>query len=159
MVELSDALNAARTTVEKVELCVAATAGDGDVANVRVVQRLSFGDDWQVTFATDGTSRKAAEIRRTGKLTLSFQDDSEGAYVALIGKADVSSDLATKEHLWADHLNRWFPDGPATPNAVIVTLDPERIELWNYAKSIMPEPVGLRAAVLERDGQDWRQTA
>ncbi|MCT2401564.1 pyridoxamine 5'-phosphate oxidase family protein [Novosphingobium mangrovi (ex Huang et al. 2023)] len=159
MPSVNDALSAARATIDKVELCVAATSGDHGVANVRVVQKLSFDDTWCVAFATDRTSRKTAEIERTGKLTLLFEDDAEGAYAALIGTASVSSDLETKQKYWTGDLDRWFPQGASSENAAIVELKPERIELWNYAKGIAPEPLGLRAAVLERDGDDWRRLA
>lgn len=39
---------------------------------------------------------------------------------------------------------------------VIVKLITDRIELWSSGRDVMPEPKGLSAAVLVRDGSGWQ---
>ena len=157
--DVNAALEAAKATIEKTRLCIAATAGDDGVVNARIVQKLSFDDQWSVAFPSDLTSRKTVEVERSGKLTLLFEDDAEAAYATLIGTATVLSDLETKQKYWGEDLNRWFPQGATSENAVIIKLKTERIEVWNMARGITPEPIGLRAAVLERAGDHWQRLA
>ena len=73
------------------------------------------------------------------------------------GRARLDPDPAAKAALWTPGLDEWIPAGPDDPDAVVVRLAPERMEVWSLADGIMPEPRGLRAAVLfgpERAGLD-----
>jgi general stress protein 26 len=109
-----------------------------------------------VAFVTSAGSRKAAEIRRAGRLTLAYQHDRDGAYVALVGRARLDADPASRARVWTAGLDEWFSGGREDPDAVVVRFEAERIELWSQAGGVMPAPRGLRAAVLQREGGAWR---
>ncbi|GAA0566503.1 hypothetical protein GCM10009416_00540 [Craurococcus roseus] len=151
-------LHAARTIVGRVRYCMAVTAAADGGANARVVQPYPPGEDWSVAFVTSAGSRKAEEIRRSGRLTLAYQHDPDGAYVSLVGRARLDADPASKARLWVPDLDEWFPGGRDDPDAVVVRFEAERIELWSYAGGIMPAPRGLRAAVVQREsgGGAWK---
>jgi general stress protein 26 len=108
---------------------------------------------------TSAGSRKVAEIWRTGRLTLAYQHDPDGAYVALVGGARVETDPAAKARAWSPGLDRWFPAGQADPDAVVVLLEAERLEMWSLAHNAMAAPRGLRAVVLARERAGWRVLA
>lgn len=151
----AELLSIARETIAKVPHCMAITVGKDGTANARVVQPHAPDEDWTVTFLTSRTSRKAAEIEATSRLTLAYQYDPEGAYVTLVGSARLDPGPEAKAALWQDTLGRWFPRGPRDPDAVVVRLSTRRVELWSYLRGIMPEPRGLRAAVVERAPTGW----
>ena len=147
----------ARRIVGRARFCVAATASDGS-ANVRVVQLLDLDADWTASFVTSASSRKVEEIRRTGRLALAFQHDADMAYVALAGRARVDADPATKARVWVPGLDRWFAAGGSDPDAVVVVLEVERLEMLSLGRGILTEPRGLRAVVVERTAcRDWVQ--
>jgi general stress protein 26 len=150
-------LQAARRIVTRVRYCMVVTPAADGGANARVVQPFPPDEDWSVSFVTSARSRKADEIHRTGRLTLAYQHDPEGAYVSLVGHARLTADPATKARIWSPGLDEWFPAGPDDPDVVVVRLATERIELWSYAAGIMPEPRGQRAAVVQRaaGGGTW----
>jgi general stress protein 26 len=148
----------ARRIVGKARFCVAATASDGSCANVRVVQLLDLDADWKASFVTSASSRKVEEIRRTGRLALAFQHDADMAYVALAGRARVDADPAARARVWIPGLDRWFAAGESDPDAVVVTLEVERLEMLSLGRGILTEPQGLRAVVVERTAcRDWVQ--
>ncbi len=149
-------LTVARRTIRRVRFCVAAGVARTGEVNARVVQPLSLGADWSVSFVTAAWSRKAEEIQRTGRLTLVYQHDREGAYVTLVGRAWIDSDPAARRAVWVADLDQWFPGGSDHPDAVLVRFAADRIELWNHARDVAPEPRGLKAAIVERDGDGWR---
>jgi general stress protein 26 len=153
---VEDVLRAARAIVGRVRYCMAVTPAADGGTNARVVGTFPPGEDWSVAFVTSARSRKAAEIGRTGLLTLAYQHDATGAYVALVGRARLDADPASKARLWIPSLDEWFPAGRDDPDAVVVRFAAERIEVWSLADGIMPEPRGLRAAVLRREGGAWR---
>ncbi len=111
-------LAAARDTMAKVTDCWAATpSADGGVS-VRVVAPIPGvpgEDDWTIWLATGGGSRKAGEIRRSGRLTLGYQHHPDRAYVALIGRAALFEDRAEIRRRWVETWRVYFPRGPDDP--------------------------------------------
>jgi general stress protein 26 len=149
-------LSAARGIIDKVQYCFAITVMENGETHARVVQPRKVREDCSADFMTNRQSRKVKEIERTGKLTLAYQYDRDGAYVCLMGPARVLADIPLKRSMWTPDADRWFPGGPENPDVVIVRLETNRIELWSLADQIMPEPNGSKAAVVVRDGHEWR---
>lgn len=156
MTSPEELLNVARETIGKVRYCFATTVGAAGEPNARIVEPFSLEEDWSVAFVTSRSSRKAAEIERTGRLALAYQHDPDGAYVALVGRARIDADLDAKSICWKDDLDEWFPAGRDDPDAVVVRFTTERVELWSHARGIMPAPKGLRAAVVIRSDRGWQ---
>jgi general stress protein 26 len=151
-------LQIARQTVSKMPDCIAITVDQNGEANARVVRTSPLSDDWGLRFMTDRRSRKAREIERTGRLTLAYQNDADGAYVTLVGRATIIGDVAVKQATWKPESLRWYPGGPTDPNVVLVDFTTERIELWSAPHDVMPDASkGLWAAALSRDGKGWRE--
>jgi general stress protein 26 len=143
----------AKDTTAKVPYCWAVTADQRGGANARVVQpffsQLDL-DGWVVRFLTSRSSRKAAEIASSGRISLGYQYDPEQAYVTLVGAASILDDRGYLQDKWRTEWNAFFPKGPSDVDAVIVEVTVERIEMWNRARGIAAPPNGLRAATLLR---------
>jgi general stress protein 26 len=143
----------AKDTTAKVPNCWAVTADQRGGANARVVQPFSSQldqDGWIVRFLTSGSSRKAAEIASSGRITLGYQYDPEQASVTLLGAASIIVDRSYLRDNWRTEWNVFFPKGPSDVDAVVVEVTVERIEVWNLARGIAAPPNGLRAATLLR---------
>lgn len=154
---VDELLAIAREVVARTPNCMAITVGRDGEANARVIMASKLDEGWSLYFITDRRSRKAAEIERTGRLTLAYQDDPGGAYVTLIGKATVSSDIAFKQAIWRPASLRWYPGGPTDPNVVIVHFQAERVELWSLPHGVVPDATkGLWAAALTRGPDGWQ---
>jgi general stress protein 26 len=56
-------------------------------------------DEWTIWFLTSNASRKAADIRHDGRVTVGYQHDPDSAYVALVGDATIVevADIASLE--------------------------------------------------------------
>lgn len=147
-------LGAAREIVARVRYCMAVTPAADGGANARVVQPFPPAGDWSVAFVTSARSRKAEEIRRSGRLTLAYQHDPDGACAALVGRARLATDAAAKARFWTPGFDEWFPGGQDDPDVAVVRLAVERIEVWSHAHGIMPEPRGQRAAAVVRRAGD-----
>jgi general stress protein 26 len=151
-------LNAARDTVAKVADCWAATSSETGGVNVRVVGPIAGvpgEEDWTIWFTTWRASRKAADIRRSGLITLGYQYHPERAYVALIGGAALIEDRREIRERWRESWRLYFAGGPDDPNTIFVRMNTHRIELC--VPGVSPEPFGSRPSVIERgDDRSWR---
>lgn len=131
-----------------------ATAGSTDV-NVRQVQLLAVDDDATVWFMTSPRSRKAAEMRVSGRATLATDDAGTFTAVAAPGAVELIDDPVQLEARWDEQLRRFFPDGPTGGDCVLVRITIDRIEVIDFAGGITPPPFGLVPAVAVRDGDRW----
>jgi general stress protein 26 len=154
-------LTAARDTMARVTYCWAATPSEDGGVNVRVVGPIpgvSGEEDLTIWIVTSGGSRKAADIRRAGRLTLGYQhhpDRGPDDYVALVGHAALVEDRSEIRDRWLDNWRRFFPDGPDDPDVIFVRLNVDRIELC--VRDVTPEPFGSRYSAIERgDDRSWQ---
>lgn len=153
-------LAAARNTIDAVPFCWVVTAdGDGG-AHARVVktQPGSAGEDfWTRWFLTPRIGRKAAEISRTGRLTLAYQHASGEAYVALSGPAELLDDRAAVESRFRGSAYD-DPEGIVAASLIAVRVTADHLEL--HVRGVTAEPWGRGRTWLDRmpDGS-WRLVA
>ena len=152
-------LELARKLIGEVTFCLAATSGESGDISARVVQPRPLGEDWTVDVLTNRRCRKVREIERSGRMTLLYQHDQDRSYASLMGSAEIVEDYELKRLTWTPAHYRWNPGGPEDPATVYVRLRAHRIELWSAVHDVMPEPQGYSAAVLLREGDEWRYSA
>lgn len=144
--------------IAEVTDCWAATVSDEGTVNMRVVEpmpRTSGENDWTICIATLGDSRKAAEIRHSGKLTLGYLHPVSRAYVALLGAAEVITDRAEVRARWQNPWRRFFPGGPDDLTTTFIRFKADRIECC--IPDLTPNPFGSRYAVIERaEAGQWQ---
>lgn len=142
-------LAATRQTIGAGPYCWAMTAAVDGAANARLMGRLPplpGEDEWTLWFLTRERSRKATEIRRTGRLAVGYQHDAD--YAVLAGPAALIEDRSELRPRWQDRWNVRFPGGPDNTAVILIRMETERIELC--VRGVTPEPFGSRYVALER---------
>lgn len=91
------------------------------------------GDGW---FFSDETTRMVADIEADPQVGLSFQGKAgmlglRPFFVAIEGRAELIRDRAQFEAHWTEDLERWWPDGAATPGLVLIRVHAERAHYWD----------------------------
>jgi len=82
---------------------------------------------WMATFAG---SRKVPHIKKNPEVHLTVgvtSMETAESYLQIQGRAEILTDVATKEAVWGDHLKGIFT-GPDDPNYNVVKITPYRIE-------------------------------
>jgi general stress protein 26 len=152
-------VDSAARTIAGAPSCWIATADENGVSRLRPMGRLppEPGDEsFRLRFLTDGRSGKAADIRRAGRVAFVFQS-AEEAFVGLSGAARLEEDRTEVRRRWKLGYDPFFPADEDKANAVFLTVDADRLDLW--IKGVTPEPFGLKTTTLERNGEgQWRLT-
>ncbi|WP_267414245.1 MULTISPECIES: pyridoxamine 5'-phosphate oxidase family protein [unclassified Sphingomonas] len=91
------------------------------------------GDSW---FFSDETTRMVADIEADAQVGLSFQGKAgmlglRPFFVAIEGRAELIRDRTQFEAHWTEDLERWWPDGAATPGLVLIRVHAERAHYWD----------------------------
>lgn len=87
--------------------------------------------DGTLWFITDKRSRKVAAIESGAKTTLLFQNDKNGDYLHLSGRAAVVDDRQKLEELYSTLQRTWFPKGLDDPDITLVRFDAEEASYWD----------------------------
>lgn len=95
------------------------------------------GDMW--FFTGEGTSQ-VAHIGADPRVNVSFGKGTE--WVSVAGTAEVVRDRSKIRELWNQAVEAWFPDGPDTPEVVLLRVDSDSAEYW-------ASPGGTAATVLQ----------
>jgi general stress protein 26 len=112
---------------EKIAMLTTVGADGGLVSRPMGVQAVDFdGDLW---FFAAEDSHKVAEIMHDSAANAAFSGSS--SWVSLSGRASVVRDREKIRELWNAVADAWFPDGPDTPEVVLVRLHAETAEYWD----------------------------
>ena len=91
------------------------------------------GDSW---FFVDKESRTFTDVAQNPKVTLSAQT-SKGLlgkppmFLSIEGVAEVVEDREARAEHWTSDLERWWPEGPDTPNVALIKVRAQRIHYWD----------------------------
>lgn len=93
--------------------------------------------DGTLWFITDKRSRKVQAIESGGVTTLLFQNDKEGNYLQLVGRASIVDDRARLEELYTTLQRTWFPKGLDDPDITLVRFDAVEGNYWDKHDSMV----------------------
>jgi len=97
-------------------------------------------DDGDMWFFTSSTTSQVAHIRANPAVNVSFGKRTE--WVSVAGTAEVVTDRQLIHDMWNQVVEAWFPDGPDTPEVVLLHVDSDSAEYWT-------SPGGTAATVLQ----------
>lgn len=97
-------------------------------------------DDGDMWFFTSANTSQVAHLRANPAVNVSFGKHTE--WVSVAGTAEVVTDRQLIHDMWNQVVDAWFPDGPDTPEVVLLHVDSDSAEYWT-------SPGGTAATVLQ----------
>lgn len=157
----TEVLAVARRILSTQTLGFLATVGKSS-PSIRMVGALVVDDDLRVAFATSAKTRKVLELRTDPRAVYATADMvpgdlTTGSAVCLYGTASIDADSPRRREIGARVGDRYFPGGAENPDFVIVTLAPDRVEVWSEQDRIVPDPHGMASAVVTRSARGWSE--
>lgn len=104
------------------------TDATGPMAS-RPMAVLEAAFDGELWFVTDRGSRKVDQVRRGAHVNVSFS--SKGSWVSIPGDAEIVRDVDKAKELWGPGVDAWFPEGPESPDIVLVKVRADSAEYWD----------------------------
>lgn len=126
-----DALAKLRKLLAEFPIAFMVTVANGEITArpIGIVGDDEFnGALW---FITDKRSRKVAAIQSGATTTLLFQNDKNGDYLQLTGRAAIVEDRARLEQLYTTLQRTWFPMGLDDPHITLVRFDADGGNYWD----------------------------
>ena len=118
--------------MKKIDIAMLATVGKGGYLVTRPLstQAAAF-DGERIWFLTEADSPKVAEIRRNGKVNVSYASKDANTYISAAGDARVHRDQRVIDEFWNDAMKAFFPKGKNDPNLTLIEVRVRTIEYWD----------------------------
>lgn len=131
--------------IENMSVAMLTTFDDAGMLTSRPMAPLEMDSDGAVWFFTARVSAKTAHLTTAN---LVFSDSSKGIYVSLSGRGEIHSDNDDIHRLWTVFAKPWFPDGPDSPNLVLLKFIPAVAEYWDAPHNKAVRLFSLAASII-----------
>lgn len=130
---------------KKIDFCMFVT-WDGERQQARPLSSRVYRDEHAIYFLVSAKGDKNAQIDQFPTVNLSYAEPGAMNYISLSGTASVSNDRAKIADLWTDFDKAWWDDAN-DPDIRLVTVTPERAELWDSPGRLVAMATMLTAAI------------
>lgn len=131
--------------IEDIKVAMLGSLDDSGALVTRPMAPLAMDADGAIWFFTD---RRSSKVERLGVLNLAFSDPDRATYVSISGRGELVDDRGRIEQLWTSFAKPWFPDGPDSPNLVLLKVLPDTAEYWDAPNSRMVRLAAMAASVV-----------
>lgn len=118
--------------IENMSVAMFTTFDDAGSLVSRPMAPLEMDGDGALWFFTARDSGKTEHLKLAN---LSLSNTSNGTYVSLSGHGEIHENSDDIHRLWTVFAKPWFPDGPDSPNLVLLKFIPAVAEYWDAPHS------------------------
>lgn len=129
----------AREIMGTARYCALITLDSRGRTHARTMDPFPPDENMVVWFGTNPKSRKVAEIRRNGRVTLYYFDREGVAYVSVSGVARLVNDATEKAGRWKDEWKAFYPD--REKGYLLIAVTPQELEIVSEKKGIVGDAV------------------
>jgi general stress protein 26 len=127
-----DAVKQIKAIIKQTETCFFCTAvGSAPSGNARPMSVRRADDDGTLWFLSASDSHTNAEVSRDPQVTLYFQGSPHSDFLALSGRASITTDHSVIKELWSPLLKTWFSGGLDDPRITAIRFTPETGYYWD----------------------------
>lgn len=152
---VEDTLVTARSIMKKSDYCFFISQGTHGESNARLMHPFEPDGDFNIWLGAAPNSRKVREVVKNNKVTLTFLSPTDTAYVTILGTATIENSKEKKQTYWRAYWSDMYPGGPEAEAYTLIKVEPYKIELMNFAKSVLPQPYGLKPFGIARKENLW----
>lgn len=130
---------------EDIDFCMFVT-WDGERQQARPLSARVRRNEHAIYFLVSAEGHKNGQIERFPVVNMAFADIKAMNFVSISGTARLSADRAKIRELWSDFDKAWW-DSAEDPDIRLLTVTPERAELWDSPGRLVAFTAMLTAAV------------
>jgi general stress protein 26 len=130
---------------DKINFCMFIT-WDGDRQQARPLSSRVRRDEHAIYFLVSAEGHKNGQIEQYPTVGLAYADTDAMKFVSVSGTAVLSNDRTKIEDLWSAFDKAWWDDA-SDPDIRLITVTPERAELWDSPNKLVAAAAMLTAAV------------
>ncbi len=114
--EKQQAMDEALALANAAQIAMLGTNGDDGYPNIKAMIKMENEGLKTIWFSTNTSSRRIGQLERDSKASVYFVDFEQWMGLMLVGEVAILQDTASKERLWREGYERYYPLGATDPD-------------------------------------------
>ncbi len=114
--EKQQAMDEALALANAAQIAMLGTNGDEGYPNIKAMIKMENEGLKTIWFSTNTSSRRIGQLERDSKASVYFVDFEQWMGLMLVGEVAILQDTASKERLWREGYERYYPLGATDPD-------------------------------------------
>ncbi len=126
----------ARELAERAEIAIVGSVDENGYPNSKAMFKIELEGVKTVYFSTNTSSRRVAQFLSNPKASVYFHDPARFIGLLLVGQMEVLLDAESKERLWRDGWEAYYPLGVADPDYTVLRFTAFRGNLYQGLQNV-----------------------
>ncbi len=118
--EKQQAVDQALTLANAAQIAMLGTNGDDGYPNIKAMIKMENEGLKTIWFSTNTSSRRVGQLERDPKASVYFVDFEQWMGLMLVGEVEILQDAASRERLWREGYERYYPLGVTDPDYTVL---------------------------------------
>ena len=114
--EKQEAINQGLELVDRSTIAMLGTHGEDGFPNIKAMLKMENQGLNKIWFSTNTSSKRLAQIKKNPKVCVYFVDTNEFKGLMLVGSIKVLQDKSSKQRLWREGFEKYYPLGIDDPD-------------------------------------------
>jgi len=115
-----EAIREALSLANRSNIAMLATNGEDGYPNIKAMFKTDNNDMKIIWFSTNTSSKRVAQLNRDSKACVYFVDPDQMKGLMLVGNVEVLQDIESKEFLWREGSEKYYPLGVTDPDYTVL---------------------------------------
>ena len=131
-----DALDDALALADESRVAMLGTNGDDGYPNIKAMLKMENEGLTTIWFSTNSSSKRVAQLAKDSSACVYFVDDKGMKGLMLLGQAEVLQDAASRERLWREGFERYYPLGMCDPDYSVIRFTAQRGNYYHAQRNV-----------------------
>ena len=122
--------------VERSKICLLGTNGEDGFPNIKAMINAKHEIINKIWFSTNTSSRRVQQLKKDNRACVYYVDDTEFKGLMLTGTIHILQDLKSRQMLWADGDERYYPLGVEDPDYSVLCFTAHKGNYYHKLKNI-----------------------
>ena len=113
------ALEKSMELVKRSEIAMVGTIGEDSYPNIKAMINAKYNGLKEIWFSTNTSSKRVTQIKLNKKTCVYFVDFETGEGLMLLGRTEIKRDKESREMLWEDGCEKYYPLGVDDPDYTV----------------------------------------
>lgn len=122
--------------IEKSEICLLGTNGEDGFPNIKAMMNAKHEGINKIWLSTNTSSRRVQQLKNDNRACVYYVDDEDFKGLMLTGTIQIVQDLTSRQMLWADGNERYYPLGVEDPDYSVLYFTAHKGNYYHKLKNI-----------------------
>jgi general stress protein 26 len=122
--------------VERSKICLLGTNGEDGFPNIKAMMNAKHEGIGKIWFSTNTSSRRVQQLKKDNRACVYYVDDTDFKGLMLTGTIQILQDLKSRQMLWADGDERYYPLGVEDPDYSVLCFTAHKGNYYHKLKNV-----------------------